>query len=374
MHRLLLLFFLIPAQLVSQELPHFAVSPTAMNVVYRGMENPIEIAVSGVQDSNTIVQFSNVEQAIKKDEKWLVKPGRGQTVIVTVSQLIDENIIYVGKKEFRVKNVPDPKPYFGSKTGTNGIEYINLSAAAGVIAKMENFEFDLRFKILSYDFLSDTGAGPILIHCEGAAIHPDTRKVRWRLKHGGEVTIKNIMAIGPDSIERRLEDIRLYVIPKGATDMRIYDAKNSFWVAWSVYRSGQPTKAELSHMSNIGGKNILNLRRINMDKRRSKELDLNIHHMSIKTRKMKESDLVDALDFIDDTHYNTVIHCKHGADRTGAVIAAYRVIYNNWSKASAIEEMRSPKFGYHEKLFPNLVELIENLDVEGIRNELGVNQ
>lgn len=111
-----------------------------------------------------------------------------------------------------------------------------------------------------------------------------------------------------------------------------------------------------------------------MDKHRSKRLDLNIRHMPIKTRKMTEADLVDALDFIDDTHYNTIVHCKHGSDRTGAVIAAYHVIYNNWSKESAIEEMRNPKFGYHEKLFPNLVGLIENLDIEGVRDELGMDQ
>jgi tyrosine-protein phosphatase SIW14 len=127
-------------------------------------------------------------------------------------------------------------------------------------------------------------------------------------------------------------------------------------------------------LASTTSKNVLNLRRFNLDKHRSKRLDLNIRHMPIKTRKMTEADLVDALDFIDDTHYNTIVHCKHGSDRTGAVIAAYHVIYNNWSKESAIEEMRNPKFGYHEKLFPNLVGLIENLDIEGVRDELGMDQ
>jgi tyrosine-protein phosphatase SIW14 len=374
MYKFLILALLIPAQLHSQNLPHFAVAPTAMNVLYRGLENPIEIAVSCAEDSNTIVQFSNVEQALKKDEKWLVKPGKGASVIVTVSELKDGNIIYVGKKEFRVKNVPDPKPYFGGATGEGSIRWANLTAAPGVIAKMEYFQFDLRFEVLSYEIAVDTGNGEMIFPSIDPRVNPNTEKPFRALRNGGLIEIRSIKAIGPDSAIRELQNIILSVKPRVPYGIETVDIKNKKYVNYNIYRSAQPSKDAMQQLSQVRYNDVLNLRRVNKDNRFAKGSEVQIHHLPIKTRKMKEDDIVQALKIIDDSHYAILVHCKHGADRTGTVIAAYRIIYQDWKKDEAIIEMRNPKFGYHEKLFPKLVELIENLDVEGIRNELGVDQ
>lgn len=368
---LCILISLLPQLIIAQDL---VVSPVAMNVVYRGLENPIAIAVSGIPSDQLIIRCSNAKSFTGSGSTWILSPSSGHECQITARYVENGDTVFAGRKEFRVKNVPDPKPYFGGKTGSTSIYYRDCAAAAGVIAKMENFEFDLGFQILGYDFVSDTGKGPIVIHSEGPAVHPDTEKIRWRLKQGGNIEIINIMAKGPDGSERRLEDIRLSVIPYGATGMGLYDAKNSYWVAWSIYRSAQPMRKDFELIESAATRNVLNLRRINLDKRKAKKTTLTIHHLPVKTRKMTEEDVVKALKIIDDTHYNIVVHCKHGADRTGAVIAAYRVIYNNWSKDSALAEMKNPKFGFHQFWFKNLENIIENLDVEGIRNELGVDQ
>lgn len=65
-----------------------------------------------------------------------------------------------------------------------------------------------------------------------------------------------------------------------------------------------------------------------------------------------------------------LIHCWHGSDRTGVMSAAYRIVFENWSKEEAIKELRTPALGYHEKWYPHLVSLLDSLDVEKIRNEL----
>ncbi|MEN8190310.1 MAG: hypothetical protein ABFS19_10720 [Thermodesulfobacteriota bacterium] len=59
-----------------------------------------------------------------------------------------------------------------------------------------------------------------------------------------------------------------------------------------------------------------------------------------------------------------LVHCWYGSDRTGVTIAAYRIIFNNWSKSEALDEMINGGYGYHEKIFPGLVQLVENLDVK----------
>ncbi|MCP3890121.1 MAG: dual specificity protein phosphatase family protein [Desulfobulbaceae bacterium] len=63
-----------------------------------------------------------------------------------------------------------------------------------------------------------------------------------------------------------------------------------------------------------------------------------------------------------------LIHCRHGSGRTKATISAYRIIFNNGSKA--LDEMINGGYGYHQRICPELVELVENLDVNIIKTSL----
>jgi protein tyrosine/serine phosphatase len=60
----------------------------------------------------------------------------------------------------------------------------------------------------------------------------------------------------------------------------------------------------------------------------------------------------------------------HGADRTGVVSAMYRVVYDNWDKKRAIDEMRNGGFGFHE-VWKNIVEYVEKVDVNAIKLSVG---
>ena len=68
-----------------------------------------------------------------------------------------------------------------------------------------------------------------------------------------------------------------------------------------------------------------------------------------------------------------LVHCQHGADRTGSMIAVYRVIVQGWSKDDAIREMKEGGYGFH-RIWGNLPEWIENLDIDGVRREVGIEQ
>ena len=131
---------------------------------------------------------------------------------VSVSADINGKKQTFGKKEFRVKNVPDPKPYFAGKTGSTTIAIRELLAAPGVIAKMENFEFDLRFEIVSYT-VSATVKGKVAEQaCQGPALTANAKTVIKELKSGQKLYIEKIKAKGPDGTVRDIGNISLTII------------------------------------------------------------------------------------------------------------------------------------------------------------------
>jgi protein tyrosine/serine phosphatase len=64
-----------------------------------------------------------------------------------------------------------------------------------------------------------------------------------------------------------------------------------------------------------------------------------------------------------------VVHCQHGSDRTGTMIAIYRVVVDGWSKDQAVREMTGGGFGFHP-MWQNLIRYIEELDVSAIKAEV----
>lgn len=95
-------------------------------------------------------------------------------------------------------------------------------------------------------------------------------------------------------------------------------------------------------------------------------------HIPIRTWKLTEDHIISFLKLVQDpANQPVLVHCKHGADRTGTMVAAYRIVVEGWSKEAALAEMRQPRYGHHW-MWKNLRNLIRDLDVERIRSELGI--
>jgi protein tyrosine/serine phosphatase len=61
-----------------------------------------------------------------------------------------------------------------------------------------------------------------------------------------------------------------------------------------------------------------------------------------------------------------LLHCLHGADRTGLVSAMYRILYQGWTKDQALQELTEGGYGYHA-LWKNIPTYLRAVDVEKIR-------
>lgn len=86
-----------------------------------------------------------------------------------------------------------------------------LTAAAGVIAKMIDFEFDLKFEIVEYKVTMIVGGTPIEKIAKGAAVSGDMKEMFQKAKPGQEVYIEGIKARGPDGTTRNLGSLSFKV-------------------------------------------------------------------------------------------------------------------------------------------------------------------
>ena len=116
--------------------------------------------------------------------------------------------------------------------------------------------------------------------------------------------------------------------------------KNLYKINDVLYRSEQPSKKGFKEIELIGVKTILNLRRLRNNTKKAKDFNFNLVHHPIKTKELNESDILKALKVIQNSEHPVLVHCWHGSDRTGTIIAAYRMVFDNWSKEQAINEFQ----------------------------------
>lgn len=142
---------------------------------------------------------------------------------------------------------------------------------------------------------------------------------------------------------------------------------NLYQVDEGIFRSEQPDDEAFDELAVLGIAEVLNLREYHSDESEAKGSAINLHRIKIDTGSINESQLIEALGIIGKRKGPILVHCWHGSDRTGAVIAAYRVVINGWSKEKAVDELVNGGYGYHASVYPNIVELVQNLDVERVK-------
>ncbi|MGD0341390.1 MAG: GldM family protein [Bacteroidales bacterium] len=179
------------------------VSAVKMNVLFRGVSNPVEIAVSGVKSDKVTATITN--GTIKKVAKgWEVMPGEQAESIITVS--VDNK--KVSEKSFRVKNIGTPVAVFAGLT--DGI--ISKDAASktdALEAKLINSDWDLQFEIVSFSLFCSNATGEIMELSKGSKLTDKMKSIIANCKKGQKIIFKDIKAIDQDGKIRELNPIVL---------------------------------------------------------------------------------------------------------------------------------------------------------------------
>lgn len=153
-----------------------------------------------------------------------------------------------------------------------------------------------------------------------------------------------------------------------AKPLAITQLENFYQVSPQLYRSAQPYVAGFQALKQLGIGEVLDLRLYHQDVP-TPDSGLTLHNVPLFASSLNEANVVQALNVITHAEKPLLVHCLHGADRTGVVIAMYRTVCQGWSKEQAISEMQQGDFGYHS-LFSNIPNFIRHADVESIRQQV----
>jgi protein tyrosine/serine phosphatase len=139
-----------------------------------------------------------------------------------------------------------------------------------------------------------------------------------------------------------------------------------------LYRGAQPTTEGFRELKKLGVKTVVSFRAHHSDKKLVGDTGIKLESIPMNTWDIEEDDLVRFLHIVNDKDRRPIfVHCQHGADRTGVMCAAYRVMVNKWTKQQAIDEMTTGGFGFHS-VWTNIPKVIEKLDVEKVREKAGL--
>ncbi len=147
---------------------------------------------------------------------------------------------------------------------------------------------------------------------------------------------------------------------------------NLHQVSTNLYRSAQPTAEGMQNLKKRGVATVVNLRSFHSDRDDIGGTGLAYEHIYMKAWHPERKEIVRFLQIVTDPKRTPVlVHCQHGADRTGTLCAMYRVAVQGWTKEEAIREMTQGGFGFHE-VWKNLPSWIADLDIESIRRDAGI--
>lgn len=175
------------------------ISADKMNVVYRGVPNPMSISFAGVADNN--VNASAPGMSKTGNGKYVLKPGPGATVMINVSAKLPDGKVVSDRREFRVKGLPAPTGKIRGEVSAKGSK-ANLEVCS-VTAVMEDFDFPVNVNVTQFN-VKVPGQPTIVV--SGSKMDARAKAAIQKAQRGDVVVISEIKASfsGIDQVAKRV--------------------------------------------------------------------------------------------------------------------------------------------------------------------------
>ena len=190
----------------------------------------------------------------------------------------------------------------------------------------------------------------------------------------GAIFVLIILLGGIAYIDKEYRAAEVVRLDTWARPIAMTGVPNLHEVSKALYRSAQPTSEGFKNLKVLGIETVVNLRSFHSDRDEIGDTHLAYEQIHMKAWHPEEKEVVRFLQIVTTPGRNPVlVHCQHGADRTGTLSAIYRIAVEGWSKEEAITEMVAGGFGFHDTWI-HLPRWIRTLDIDQIRDKAGITQ
>jgi gliding motility-associated protein GldM len=162
------------------------ISADKMNVVYRGVVNPMTISFAGVSDSDVSASAPGLTKL--GNGKYAMSPGTGTETVINVTGTLSDGSKVSDKKTFRIKGIPGPTGTIRGETGVVKGPKSNLEIAT-IGAKLEDFDFEVGLNVVGFN-LKVTGQPTVVV--QGNRLNAQCKSVLSKAGRGDQVTISEI--------------------------------------------------------------------------------------------------------------------------------------------------------------------------------------
>ncbi|PRX56320.1 gliding motility protein GldM [Flagellimonas meridianipacifica] len=182
------------------------ISADKMNVVYRGVANPMTISIPGIPDNK--VRASAAGLSKRSGSKYVMNPGKGRTVTITASGTLPDGKPISTKSEFRIKDIPRPSGTVRGEAGSVKMPRRNLEIST-ISAMLEDFDFDLNLSVGGFKFKVP---GQPTIVVKGNKLNAQAKSALKRARRGDAVQIFDINAFITNNRSYKLKKVSPVVV------------------------------------------------------------------------------------------------------------------------------------------------------------------
>lgn len=182
------------------------ISADKMNVVYRGVANPITISIPGIPDNKVQGSAPGLKRA--GGSKYVMNPGKGRTVSITATGTLPDGQGIRTVSEFRIKDIPRPSGTIRGEANSAKMTKNNLQIST-VGAILEEFDFDLNLAISGFSFKVP---GQPTVKVRGNKLDARAKSALKRAKRGEAVQIFDIVAYITNNRTYKLKKVSPIVI------------------------------------------------------------------------------------------------------------------------------------------------------------------
>ncbi|HRG90323.1 MAG TPA: gliding motility protein GldM [Chitinophagales bacterium] len=184
------------------------VSPKMMNVLYIGLENPVDVSVAGVAQADVIATVEGNGTLVKNGNSYNMLVTAPGTTKVKISAKVNGKVMPMGEQVFRVKSIPSPATsvdgvaFGGSTTGSF------IEKRSGIVPKLDDFIYgQIPWKVQTFTVSVLKGGQVFKVDNVGPVFNAKTKELMKGLKKGDGFFVDDIMVKGPDNKVRRIAPI-----------------------------------------------------------------------------------------------------------------------------------------------------------------------